>query len=148
MHEAQLLSGLALRSKGYWGYSADFLDECRSELTVDESRFGSDGYQCFVALVGNSIVGFYALEKLSANAYELDALFVEPERIGSGVGRFLVQHAVQRLSERGAERLLIQGDPNATGFYVAAGARTIGSRKSGSIPGRELPLFEIEIVKS
>ena len=148
MHEAQLLSALALRSKGYWGYSADFLDECRSELTVDESRFGSDGYQCFVALVGNSIVGFYALEKLSANAYELDALFVEPERIGSGVGRFLVQHAVQRLSERGAERLLIQGDPNATGFYVAAGARTIGSRKSGSIPGRELPLFEIEIVKS
>ncbi len=146
--EAKLLSRLALRSKGHWGYSQDFLDACRSELTVDASRLGTDDYQCVVALDGESIIGFYILERLSAGAYELQALFVEPEHIGSGVGRSLIQHAVRRLSEHGAERLTIQGDPHATEFYVAAGARQVGTRESGSIPGRELPLFEIEIADS
>ncbi|MDJ0749337.1 MAG: GNAT family N-acetyltransferase [Woeseiaceae bacterium] len=146
--EANLLSRLALRSKAHWGYSEDFLDACRSELTVDASRLGNEDYQCFAALDGDSIVGFYALESISAGSSELEALFVEPERIGCGVGRLLIQHALRILSERGVERLIIQGDPHATEFYVAAGARQVGTRESGSIPGRELPLFEIEIAIS
>ena len=146
--EASLLSRLALRSKAHWGYSQGFLDACQSELTVDPSRLGTDDYQCFAALDGGSILGFYTLQSVSAGSYELEALFVEPEHIGSGVGRMLIQHAVQRLSERGAERLIIQGDPHATEFYVAAGARQVGTRESESIRGRDLPLFEIEIAKS
>ena len=146
--EANLLSCLALRSKAHWGYSEVFLDACRSELTVDASRLGTDSYQCFAALDGDSIVGFYTLESMPAGAYELEALFVEPEHIGGGVGRLLIQDAVRRLSERGVERLIIQGDPHATEFYVAAGARQVGTRESGSVPGRELPLFEIEIANS
>ena len=146
--EANLLSRLALRSKGHWGYSQDFLDACRSELTVDASRLGTANYQCFAALDGDSIVGFYTVESMSPGSYELEALFVEPEHIGCGVGRMLIQHAVRRLSERGVKRLIIQGDPHAIEFYVAAGARQVGTRESGSIPGRELPLFEIEIANS
>ncbi len=146
--EANLLSRLALRSKAHWGYSQDFLDACRSELTVDVSRLGTDDYQCFAALYGDSIVGFYVLESVAADSYELDALFVEPEYIGGGVGRSLIQHAVGRLSEQGAKRLIIQRDPHATEFYVAAGARQVGTRASASIPGRELPLFEIDIASS
>ncbi len=143
--DADLLSRLALRSKAHWGYSKEFLEACQSELTVEASRLGTGDYQCFAALDGESIVGFYSLEYVSADSCELGALFVEPEQIGSGVGRLLIQHAVRRLSERGVERLTIQGDPHATGFYIAAGARRVGTRESGSIPGRELPLFEIEI---
>ena len=146
--EANLLSRLALRSKGHWGYSQDFLDACRSELTVDASRLGTTDYQGFAALDGDSIFGFYVLEKKSAGSYELEALFVEPEHIGGGVGCLLIQHAVQRLSELGAGRLIIQGDPHATDFYIAAGARQVGTRESDSIPGRELPLFEIQIEHS
>lgn len=146
--EARLLSRLALRSKAHWGYSEDFLDACRSELTVDASRFGTDNYQCFAALDGGSILGFYTIGRASASCYELEALFVEPEHIGRGVGRMLMQHAVQTLSERGAKRLIIQGDPHATAFYFAAGARQVGTRESESIPGRHLPLFEIEIPNS
>ena len=32
--EAAAISDLALRSKGHWGYSAEFLEACRDELTV------------------------------------------------------------------------------------------------------------------
>ena len=146
--EAELLSCLASRSKAHWGYSKNFLDACRSELTVDASRLGTNDYQSFAAVDGDSIVGFYTLERRAANSYELEALFVEPEHIGSGVGRSLIQDAVRRLSERGAERLTIQGDPHATEFYIAAGAKQVGTRESGSIPGRTLPLFEIELANS
>jgi predicted N-acetyltransferase YhbS len=146
--EAGFLSDLALRSKAHWGYSQEFLESCRSELSVDSDRIGSDDYQCFVAVKGNVVIGFYTLENVSGDVYELGALFVEPEHIGTGVGRSLVQHAIGSLSERSAERLIIQGDPNSSHFYVAAGARQTGSRESGSIPGRYLPLFEIEIRSS
>lgn len=145
--EASLLTRIALRSKAHWGYSRDFLDACRAELTVDASRVGTNNYQCFAAFDSDSILGFYTLAYVSAGTYELEALFVEPEYIGCGVGRLLIQHAIQRLSEHGAERLIIQGDPHATDFYVAAGARQVGTRESDSIPGRDLPLFEIDIAK-
>jgi len=144
-HEAELLSALALRSKAHWGYSPGFLDSCRDELTVDRSRIGSVDYRCFVVVKNNSILGFYALESIAEDVHELDALFVEPTQIGTGIGRLLIQHALQILANCGAVRLIIQGDPNATEFYKAAGARQIGTRESDSIPGRYLPLFELEI---
>ena len=143
--EAGWLSALALRSKAHWGYSRDFLEACRDELSVDESRLGAEDYRCFVAVENGSIAGFYTAENISQGAWELDALFVEPACIGTGIGRSLIQHALHLLSECGAERLVIQGDPNAMDFYRAAGARQVGSRESGSIPGRFLPLFEIDI---
>jgi GNAT superfamily N-acetyltransferase len=143
--EAGCLSALALRSKAHWGYSRDFVEACRDELSVDESRIGSGGYRCFVAVANDSIAGFYTVEDMSEGVWELDALFVEPARIGTGIGRSLLQHALRLLSECGAVRLVIQGDPNAMDFYRAAGARQVGTRESGSVPGRHLPLFEIDI---
>ncbi len=143
--DAVLLSELALRSKGHWGYSQEFLESCRSELTVDARRIGSDDYHCFVAVQDDRVIGFYTAANVSKNTYELDALFVEPEHIGTGVGRSLLQHAIQSLSELGAEHLIIQGDPHAGDFYAAAGARQTGSRESESIPGRFLPVFKIDI---
>ena len=146
--ESEALSDLALRSKAFWGYSNEFLEACREELTVDASRMPEDRYQCFVAEKSNVIIGFYTLSFVSDDACELEALFVEPEHIGQGVGRMLLTHATRLLSRRGVRRLTIQGDPNATRFYLAAGALPIGERESGSIPGRLLPYFEIDLTNS
>jgi GNAT superfamily N-acetyltransferase len=143
--EARLLSDLALASKAHWGYSQEFLDSCRSELAVTPTKIEADRYQYFTAVKLDVAIGFYALERLSPKDYELEALFVDPAHIGTGVGRALIAHAIRILSQQGAERMIIQGDPNAHLFYVAAGARQIGTRESASIPGRDLPLFEIEI---
>ena len=143
--EAPQLTDLALRSKAHWGYSKEFMDSCRAELTVDSARVLSERYQYFVAVDEDSIVGFYALKCASGGSYELEALFVEPGHIGTGIGRALIQHAKRTLSGLGATRLIIQGDPHAADFYVAAGGRRIGDRESDSIPGRHLPVFEIPI---
>ena len=143
--EAPLLSQLAFRSKSFWGYSPKFMESCRAELTVDASRIDSGNHDCRVAVSGTAILGFYTLERLNHGAYELEALFVDPGHIGTGVGRMLIEHAIEALSGHGASRLIIQGDPNARRFYIAAGARQVGTRESQSIPGRQLPLFEIII---
>ncbi|WP_405219899.1 GNAT family N-acetyltransferase [Lentisalinibacter sediminis] len=119
------------------------MNSCKSELTLEPARIDADQYHCFVAVDEGETAGFYALERLAGGEYELEALFVEPGRIGSGIGRALIDHAKRTASRFGATRLVIQGDPHADDFYLAAGARQIGHRESDSIPGRYLPLFEI-----
>ena len=143
--EADLLSALAMRSKAYWGYSAEFMEQCRAELSVQSCHIDSDQFQYFVAVLDNKIVGFYALERLSTAEFELEALFVEPEHIGTGIGRSLMNHAKKQIAALGGQVLKIQGDPNAEKFYLAAGGVPIGMRESASIAGRYLPLFEITL---
>ncbi len=143
--EAAHLSDLALRSKAHWGYSPAFLSMCVEELTVQSCQIDDEQIDVVVAERNDEVVGFYVLARASAATFELDALFVEPAQIGSGVGRSLVRHALGIVAAKSGNRLLIQGDPHAKRFYLAAGATMIGSRESNSVPGRLLPLFEIVI---
>lgn len=142
-NEAKLLTDVALRSKAYWGYSDDFMEACRQELTytADDMRRLS----FWVGEVGGRVVGFYALEKVSQDDVELEALFVEPAFIGKGYGQALIEHAKRQAAAGGAKRLVIQGDPNAERFYRAAGGELAGTEESASIPGRYLPLFHISL---
>lgn len=143
--EAQPLSELAQRSKAYWGYSSEFMAACRDELTYTPEQIAAGGF--WVAQTDNGeLVGFYALLKVSPTALELEAMFVEPERLGKGCGRALMEHAVRQAGgTEHIERLIIQADPNAAGFYEQAGATCIGERPSASIDGRLLPLYEIAL---
>ena len=143
--EARLLSELALRSKGHWGYSAEFLAAVRDELSYRAEQIESPGMRFTVLEMNGEPVGFYALKLLTPSEIELDSLFVEPRFIGRGLGRQLIEHAKLAASRLGARRMIIQGDPNAEAFYVAAGGRLTGTRESGSIPGRMLPTFCIEL---
>lgn len=98
-----------------------------------------------MALLDSELAGFHAIEDVSGHEFELTALFVEPARMGTGVGRSLIEHAKAEARERGARVLTIQGDPNAERFYRAAGAEPVGQRPSESVAGRSLPLFAIEL---
>jgi GNAT superfamily N-acetyltransferase len=140
--EAPLLSDLALRAKGHWGYDAAFLEACRAELTIaPESIMQRD---IFVVEEDGRVLGFYALAGAIPEA-ELDDLFVEPDAIGKGYGRLLWDHAAARMRESGATSFIIQADPYAEGFYRAMGAERIGEAPSGSIPGRMLPLLRAHL---
>ena len=73
--EAQLLSELALRAKGHWGYDQDFLEACRSELTLTPDYIAAS--PVFVLEEGAHVIGFYGLRE-QGNELELLYLFVEP----------------------------------------------------------------------
>lgn len=143
--EANRLSELAARSKAYWGYSDTFMDACRAELFVSPNDIQHPAFHYVVAERAGKIVGFSCLERLSPQEFELDALFVEPQHIGCGIGRTLMTHAKTHIARAGGRTLLIQSDPNAEQFYRAMGAERTGQRASASIPGRWLPLLAIAI---
>ncbi len=141
--EVEYLSELAFRSKSYWGYSDQFMQACRQELTVDEDYIENN--PTFVIEDAGNTVGFYSLERISASEVELSFLFVDPTFIGKGYGRRLMMHAQEEARHLGYSKMMIQGDPNAERFYRSAGGSVVGTRKSASIPNRELPIFCINL---
>lgn len=134
--EAGLLSDLALRSKGHWGYDPEFLEKCRDELTLRPDDLVEG--RAAVAQNGDRVLGFYTLAGDPPDG-ELACLFVEPDAIGTGVGRRLWEHAVDTARRSGFRRLTIDSDPFAEPFYLRMGAVRTGTVPSGSVPGRELP---------
>lgn len=142
-----MLTELSMRSKAYWGYDQVFIDACADELRIDAADLTDPDQVWRVAQSGERIAGVYGLTPVDDEIVELEALFVDPADIRSGVGRLLVDDAIAVARAKSFARLLIQGDPNAEGFYVAVGARRAGERESGSIPGRFLPLFEIDLTR-
>jgi N-acetylglutamate synthase-like GNAT family acetyltransferase len=144
-HEARLLNELALRSKGYWGYDHAFLDACRAELTLAPEDVKAQ--RVTVAERDGRVVGFYALAGASPEG-TLEDLFVEPDHIGSGVGRSLWEHAMVAARALGFERLTLEADPGVEPFYLAMGGRRCVSVPSGSIPDRRLPLLEFSIARA
>ena len=146
LDDAGCLSRIAIRSKAYWGYSTEFMDACVDELSVSRAYIENSSFHYVVAIVDEQVVGFYALEGLSGDEIELGALFVDPDHIGTGIGKALIEKAKQHAVNLGARKLNIQGDPNAENFYKAAGGKLTGSKESESIPGRYLPTFQISLI--
>jgi GNAT superfamily N-acetyltransferase len=138
--EARELTALVMRSKGYWGYSSEFLAQAASELTVSEEDI-TQGKVSAAEVEGRS-AGVYVLDV--DDPPELVALFVEPEFIGKRIGRALLRHALERTRRSGIEDLLIESDPNAEPFYRAHGAVPIGHTTSPTT-GRELTLLSLEV---
>lgn len=143
--EAATLSALALRSKAYWGYEPNFLAACRPELTIRAETI--EAGDVYLLEEGRRAVGFYSLARWKADI-ELSHFFVDPPYIGSGAGRALWEHAVERACALGFERLLIQSDPNAEGFYLRLGAHRIGDVPSSAREGRLLPLLLYSLARS
>ena len=152
------LHALALRSKAHWGYDEAFMTACHDELAVPGELLAAG--RVVVAEDGpGRLLGFATLdgepgnergtergtEPGSGGRGELGMLFVDPGAIGRGLGRRLLQHVLAQARTLGFHTLTIDADPNAESFYLAMGARTIGRTPSGSIPGRELPLMEIDV---
>ena len=138
--EAPELTELSLRSKALWGYDAAFLARCRIAMQVKEANIDKQPH--YVAEVDGQVAGFYGFEPLP-DGVGLDYMFVDPDFVGRGVGRALMDHAVALARELGHDSLTIVADPNAEGFYRRMGAQRIGSQASDVDPYRQLPLMRI-----
>lgn len=141
--EADLLSRLALRSKSHWGYPAEFLEACRDELTLTPDFIAHS--PVFVLEDAQSVVGFYGLREAD-DAIELFYLFVAPEAINHGYGKLLWEHAVQVAAKLGYSKISIESDPHAEAFYLAMGARRVGTIASSLQAGRMLPVLEFSLL--
>lgn len=139
------MSGLAIRSKAYWGYSSEFMTLCVEELSVSRADIGNCDVHYVIAEIDEYIVGFYSLEGLSGIEIELGALFVDPGYICKSVGKPLIEKAKTHAVKLGSVKLNIQGNSIAEKFYRASGGKLTGTGESENISGRFLPAFQISL---
>jgi GNAT superfamily N-acetyltransferase len=140
--EGPALGALMLRSKAYWGYDDAFLAKCREVLVIPEPMIAAGGV--FVAEHDGVVVGVAAVVDEPPEV-ELDVCFVDPDAIGTGVGRVLVAAAKDRARAAGATAMRVHSDPNAAAFYARLGARHVGERASEIDPDRQLPLLRFDL---
>ncbi|MEM7464564.1 MAG: GNAT family N-acetyltransferase [Pseudomonadota bacterium] len=138
--DLKALTSLAIRSKAHWGYDQDFMNACEAELVVPPSALEDEIIR--LAEENGVLAGFYRLI-IDDDIAELEAMFVEPDRIGKGVGAVLWRDMLDRAHDAGARKLVCQSDPFAEGFYKAMGMVRTGERASDSVRGRMLPVLEM-----
>ncbi len=137
-----MLSALGLRSKAAWGYDRAFMERCRAELTITIDQIRAR--PVYVWSEAGRVLGFYALRP-EGDLVEIDHFYVAPEALRRGIGRALWQHLRQEALRLGASRAGVSADPNAEEFYRRLGFGRVGTRPSGSIPGRQLPYLELAL---
>lgn len=102
-------------------------------LTADPSADNIDGYlkrgECYVAVLDDRIVGAYVLLQTRPKTMEIMNIAVDAAYQGKGIGRLLVQNAMDMAKVYGAETLEI-GTGNSSlyqlGLYQKCGFRIMG----------------------
>jgi N-acetylglutamate synthase-like GNAT family acetyltransferase len=117
------LTNIAHDAKRYWGYPDHWIEHWRDELTISNDFVNAN--DVYVSVNDDEVRGFYALVVRNDKA-ELEHLWVAPKHIGTGVGKELFLHAMQRAGSRDVSEVQISSDPNAEGFYQKMGAHRIG----------------------
>lgn len=144
LEAAETLTQIAVAAKSYWEYPEHWIDGWRPLLTITPAYLCD--HDAYAALDDKgSMIGFYALAG-AERRLTLDHLWVHPEHIGTGTGRALFMHALQRAAEAGASEIEIQADPHAAGFYERMGAQRIGE-VDASMEGveRYLPVYVAQV---
>jgi predicted N-acetyltransferase YhbS len=95
-----------------------------------------------VAEQDGAVVGFAVLLEAQGDSCELDGLFVEPDRMRTGIGRRLVEDAKRIARRRGATRIDVVANPQAVAFYEEVGFTSTGHARTrfGPAPRMSLPL--------
>ncbi len=138
--DAPQLSQLAQRAKAHWNYPVEWLTAWHPQLTI-EARYLIE-HRVLVAENADRLVGMCALEDRDT-WWSLEHVWVDPSSMGQGVGRTLVQHALDLARTVRPGRVVTEADPHAAGFYRRMGATEIGVVPA-SMPGapdRVLPVF-------
>lgn len=140
--DADILTDIAMRAKAHWGYTQDLLDLWAEDLRISPESCRTNCI--WVVEAAGEIAGFG--EILLRDDYAiLDDLWIDPRFMGQGLGKALFRHLCQIAFEADALRVTLESDPFARPFYEHMGARVVGKIQSSSVPGRSLPLMEIDL---
>jgi GNAT superfamily N-acetyltransferase len=127
--ESALLGDLAVRGAQYWGTDPAYVERQRVYLTPSPADITT--FPTYVYDDAGTIRGFYGLMyggspvPLAEGEIDLHWLFIEPSAIGQGYGTCLWHHAVGVARHLGYQRMVIESDAHAEGFYVHMGAQRV-----------------------
>jgi GNAT superfamily N-acetyltransferase len=145
-HEHAALSAIARQAKAHWGYPQAALAGWRHDLSVTPESIAA--CPTFAAEHAGVAVGFVQLRFDGARA-ELEHLWVQPAHIGRGIGRVLLQRALDTARAAGHDMVRIDADPHAEAFYRACGATRTGTVPApiDGEPQRVRPQLELRTLR-
>ncbi|OWO80790.1 hypothetical protein B5C26_15985 [Photorhabdus luminescens] len=118
------LEALQLRASLMWEEDRELLlaNPHMIELPMKHIEAG----YVYIAEQTDVILGFCVVLPLSDGNAELDGLFVEPTFWHQGIGKQLVQIALNDLHIKGKISLQVLANLQAEGFYIALGFKRLG----------------------
>ncbi len=150
--EHELLTDISLRAKQIWPYPDEYFAIWREELTISPDYITAN--LVYLAELENLVAGYYAIaynpqdrqvgKVFVQSGYWLEHIFVLPKVMYSGIGRKLLNHAMNECHKVHCKQLSIFVDPFARGFYDKMGAQFLYDSPS-SIPGRTIPVYRLAI---
>lgn len=138
----EILSDIAFKGKAHWKYEAKQLEAWRENLTISKNYILEN--KVYKLIDQSKIIGFYSLVRIDETTAKLDFLFLYPEFIGQGVGKFLLENCLEVVKTSNVKRLILDADPHAENFYAHFGFTTYEKLES-SIKNRFLPQMERNI---
>lgn len=136
--DAASLTALAMRSKDHWQYGPAQISAWEEDLTVTPEYITANAvYQWIEA---DHLIGFYAFQPQTETVVKLTFLFVDPQYIGQGYGKRLLEDFLQRMAGTSYQQVVLDADPYAAPFYKRMGFDVIGQLPS-SIKDRFLPIM-------
>lgn len=105
------------------------LEESDRKLTADPYRIVRDGGHILSLVEDGKVVGVCALFKESPTVFQLARMAVDPNQRGKGYGRTLIQAAIAKARDSGAESLYLLTNTvlaPAVALYRKHGFQTVG----------------------
>lgn len=140
--DSKNLTDLTMRSKSHWGYSSEQITKWKDDLTIYTEYI--DQNEVYKLMKENQLIGYYSYIKEDDKIIKLDNIFLEPNFIGKGFGKVMMNHFFQQVKDKEYETIRLDSEPNAEKFYLNLGFKVIG-RIESSIPNRFLPIMELKI---
>lgn len=138
--DAARLREIAVAAKGHWGYDARLVEDWAA-TELQAQRLARK--EVLVAEVDGRAVGWASLVR-HGDVCLLDDLWVDPDRMGAGIGTVLFRAALARARVHGAVRVEWEAEPNALGFYGKVGGRYLRDGEPTAF-GRVLAVMGIDV---
>lgn len=138
----ELLTEISKLSKSYWGYSEEQILNWSDLLTISKEYLEKNNV--FKLKHIDKTIGYYSYFYQTETTIILDNLFIIPEYIGKGFGKFLMHDFLNRVNDFKPKRILLDSEPNAERFYTKFGFAKISEMET-SIKNRFLPVMELKL---
>jgi putative acetyltransferase len=130
-------AAIATVSREY--YSQAQIEGWLARRQVQDYQTALQSALVFVAECGDEVVGFAALDPSSG---VIQALYVDPEHVGRGVGRALLSDLEAEARRTGLPRVYVEATLNSVAFYQARGYLPLSSQPPQ--PDAALPCVVME----
>lgn len=138
----EILTSITKKSKAYWGYSEEQIQKWDKNLTISQDYIKEN--HVYKLINDNLIIGYYSYIFQNERNVTMDNLFILPEYIGKGFGKYLLLDFLNRMKEAKIENITLDSEPNAEEFYSKMGFVKIGEFET-SIKNRFMPIMEMKL---